>query len=262
MPSATPSAAHGAGLTDAPVLRIYTSEQALLLEAAEAAASGSGSISSAARELREATATANATQEQWLGGWTGSQIWESSELLARVLCLQPPSFWRGKRVIELGCGCGLAGLTAAAFSPREVVLTDQVPALAHWNALRNFGQRPLWEGPSTPPAATGSRAAFAESAGLRLLPTSATIRAEQLRWGSQQDIDLVCGALPFDLVLGSDVVYSEEDHDRLATTLVQLSGLGTVVLLASPGAALDVCMINHTAVDRVVTLHKQEFPVL
>ena len=219
-------------LADAPVLRVYTAEQALGREKAEAERPG-GVLSMAARDLAKATAVANAAQEQWLGGWSGGQIWESSELLARVLCLQPPSFWRGRRVVELGCGCGLLGLTAAAFSPREVVLTDQVPEMAHWNALRNFGRAPLFDGPSPP------RGNAAELAKLGLLPTDATIRVKRLRWGSQQDIDLACGPAPFDIVLGSDLLYHAAHHRRLATTITQLSGLGTIVLLASPDAEVD-----------------------
>lgn len=142
-----PSAESQGLLTDVPVLRVYTSEQALEREVAETEGSRGGRVSNAAQELRRATSAASSNTEQWLGGWSGGQIWESSELLARVLCLQPPSFWSGKRVIELGCGCGVLGLTAAAFSPREVVMTDQVTDVAQWNAVRTYGRIPLFDGP-------------------------------------------------------------------------------------------------------------------
>ena len=105
--------------------------------------------------------------------------------------------------------------------------------MAHWNALRNFGRAPLFDGPSPP------RANAAELAKLGLLPTDATIRVKRLRWGSQQDIDLACGPAPFDIVLGSDLLYHAAHHRRLATTITQLSGLGTIVLLASPDAEVD-----------------------
>jgi tRNA1(Val) A37 N6-methylase TrmN6 len=36
------------------------------------------------------------------------------QALARVLIAQTPEFWqRNRRVVELGCGCGLSGLVAA-----------------------------------------------------------------------------------------------------------------------------------------------------
>ena len=54
-----------------------------------------------------------------LGGWTGGMIWDGSLVLSRVLISQPRSIWdpkrhhRRRRVVELGCGCGMVGLTAA-----------------------------------------------------------------------------------------------------------------------------------------------------
>ena len=91
----TADSQQGGLTTDAPVLRVYTSEQALEREEAETEGSRGGRISNAAQDLRKATSFASSNTEQWLGGWSGGQIWESSELLARVLCLQPPSFWTG-----------------------------------------------------------------------------------------------------------------------------------------------------------------------
>ena len=80
--------------------------------------------------LRDAADAAQQEREPWLGGWTGGNIWESSEVLARLLCLYPCSWWAGKRVVELGTGCGLVGLTALAMGAAEVTLTDQVLFMA------------------------------------------------------------------------------------------------------------------------------------
>ena len=43
------------------------------------------------------------------GGWTGGSIWESGEVLARVLVSWSDELVTGKRVLELGTGCGLVG---------------------------------------------------------------------------------------------------------------------------------------------------------
>ena len=67
-----------------------------------------------------------------LGGWTGGSVWASAEVLARLIS-QEPDRVRGKRVLELGTGCGLVGLAAGALGAREVALTDQVLFMAAYN---------------------------------------------------------------------------------------------------------------------------------
>ena len=76
--------------------------------------------------------------KQDLGGWTGGGVWESAEILARLLMSEG---WaerlRGARVCELGCGTGLVGLTAAGMGA-EVTLTDRVLFVAEYNLHTNF----------------------------------------------------------------------------------------------------------------------------
>ena len=56
-------------------------------------------------------------------GSTGNQVWPSGSLLAELL-LERPELVRGKRVVELGAGCGVAGLAAALAGASEVLCTD------------------------------------------------------------------------------------------------------------------------------------------
>lgn len=56
-------------------------------------------------------------------GSTGNQHWPSGTVLARLL-LEQPHLVQGRCVVDLGAGCGLAGLAAAAIGAKQVVLTD------------------------------------------------------------------------------------------------------------------------------------------
>ena len=55
---------------------------------------------------------------------TGNYVWPSSYVLAKWLSSNAAET-QGKTVLELGSGCGLAGLTVAAMgAAKEVILTD------------------------------------------------------------------------------------------------------------------------------------------
>ena len=123
----------------------------------------------------------------------------------------PPEAWRGASVLELGCGCALSGLTAAALGARNVLLTDMVLHAAEYNRNTNF---PDESGPQR-------------------------VQLQRLRWGDSEDNAAVrqstsAGAAPFDLVLGSDLLYHQPTYTALAQTLRALCGPRTVVLLCTP----------------------------
>ena len=188
------------------------------------------------------------------GGWTGGTVWKSGAILTRFLAesYHPPpaadgggSSWADCRVLELGSGCGAAGLAAAALGAKQVVLTDQVLHQARINRDANHFEasqvqlRPL---------------IWSEKAADVLQ----SLRAHGIA-GQEEAVDC---APPFDLLLGSDILYSEAshgDHDHLthdlaravlgfhsgfprrccvagalAQTIAALSGPGTVVLLCTP----------------------------
>jgi ribA/ribD-fused uncharacterized protein len=73
--------------------------------------------------------------------WTGASLWESGEVLA-LLLPSLPHLIVGKRVLELGSGCGRSGLTAAAMGAGETYLTDHVVHMARFNLVR---KTPLFE---------------------------------------------------------------------------------------------------------------------
>jgi hypothetical protein len=119
--------------------------------------------------------------ELGIGRWTGGTVWQGSHILAKLLVSQPSEFVTGNpRVVELGCGVGLVGLTAAALGATHVALTDMETSVAAHNL---------------------------EQCGLDA-ETRRRVHVSNLKWGCEEQLELVLGAecAPFDLVLGSDIV--------------------------------------------------------
>jgi predicted nicotinamide N-methyase len=106
-----------------------------------------------------------------------AELWPSSIELARH-CVEECSL-RDKRVLEVGCGLGLAGV-AAASAGAHVIFTDYEPdalEFARYNALKNLPQDCI-----------ESRVEF------RLLD-----------WRSDEEVG------PVDMIIGADVVYERRN---------------------------------------------------
>lgn len=140
--------------------------------------------------------------------WTGKTIAPSGQVLARVL-MNMPELVHDNRVVELGSGCGVVGLTGGVLGARETYLTDQVTFMAKSNLdlllddMHMGARSSLWN-----------------------------VRVRTLQWGDARTINSL--EPPFDLVLGSDILYRASDHDLLAATVERLSNPSTVVLVATP----------------------------
>ncbi|VAI00272.1 unnamed protein product [Triticum turgidum subsp. durum] len=133
-------------------------------------------------------------------GVTGAVVWDSAVVLAKFLEHAADAGLlsvRGARAVDLGAGCGLVSAVAALLGARVLAtdLPDRVRLLRK-NLEENVGD--------------GGSAAVAE-----------------LVWGDGYELDP-----PPELVLGSDVVYSEEAVGDLLATLCRLAGPRTTVLLA------------------------------
>ncbi|XP_043694744.1 protein N-lysine methyltransferase METTL21A isoform X2 [Telopea speciosissima] len=139
-------------------------------------------------------------------GVTGAVMWDSGIILGKFLEHAVDSgrlVLQGKKVVELGAGCGLVGCVAA-FLGAEVFLTDLPDRL-----------RLLKKNIETNVIESGVRG-------------SATVR--ELIWGDDLDSELT-DPLP-DYVFGSDVIYSEGAVTDLLETLKKLCGIHTTVILA------------------------------
>ncbi|ONK79738.1 uncharacterized protein A4U43_C01F9570 [Asparagus officinalis] len=139
-------------------------------------------------------------------GVTGAVMWDSGIVLAKFLEHSVDSqslVLQGKRVVELGSGCGLVGCIAAILGA-DVILTDLPDRLRllKKNLEVNF-----------------------EGGNLR-----GSARASELTWGDELDNEFI-EPLP-DFILGSDVIYSEDAVNDLLDTLKQLSGSHTTIFLS------------------------------
>lgn len=101
-------------------------------------------------------------------------------------------------VLEIGCGLGLVGIVAASFGHR-VTLTENSPdalAFVHANAARNLSETP------------------------------ARVHIRKLDW-NHPDLKYT-----FDLIVGSEVIYSEKDYDPIFRLFKALLKEGGEVILA------------------------------
>ncbi|KAH8582361.1 methyltransfer with N-terminal ankyrin repeats [Cryptosporidium sp. chipmunk genotype I] len=146
---------------------------------------------------------------------TGVHLWSSSIVASYWIAnlVRNENIFAGKRVIELGCGCGLMGLVAAIYSkyffnsqPAKLFLTD-VSKLSLENAEINIKLNS---------ALLGEDQNF--------------IQARYLNWFDQEsfsnldpDNSEVKGS--FDIILGSDLVYNSEMEIQLSQVI---SGLLTL----------------------------------
>ncbi|KAK9136351.1 hypothetical protein Syun_015681 [Stephania yunnanensis] len=104
---------------------------------------------------------------------------------------------RSLRILELGSGTGMVGIAAAAMLGANVTVTD----LPHVLSNLRFN---------------------AEQNGKVISLRGGFVSVEALRWGEVEDVEGLMVDGPFDLVLGSDVVYYEELFEPLMKTLCWL----------------------------------------
>lgn len=145
----------------------------------------------------------------------GTTVWDASMVLVKYLeknCRKgrfSPSKLKGKRVIELGAGCGVAGFGLALLGC-DVVSTDQVEVLPL--LMRNVDRNTSRIMQMNPDA---------DSIG--------SITAAELSWGNEDHIRALDP--PFDYIIGTDVVYAEHLLEPLLQTMLALSGPKTMILI-------------------------------
>ena len=128
---------------------------------------------------------------------SGRAAWTAGCKLAELLLLEDKSSVRewvapGARVLELGCGCGVAGCAVAARDPAaHVLFTDSNTACLD-TAARNASR-------------FGTRCS-----------------TSVLRWGDVDAASRVAETFRPNLVLGTDIGYDPSSHEALIKTLAAL----------------------------------------
>jgi len=174
---------------------------------------------------------------------TERKLWDGSFLLTRYLehaAVFPAGFWSDRHCIELGAGCGLTGLVAWLLGAR-VTLTDLPSATEHTKRCVSANVDRL-----------GETSAF-------LSERSSAIQVKDYTWGSVQDLQHL--SPPYDVVFGSDIVYSADSSDSLVEALRVLCGPRTLVLMSykARGLGEDVFFTKLANSGFTVTCVPQEF---
>ncbi|KAF3776832.1 Protein-lysine methyltransferase [Nymphaea thermarum] len=145
---------------------------------------------------------------KFLDRWLSAEGSTAATATTTVTNPYAPLFdFRTKRGVELGAGCGVAGMGLSLLG-LDVVLTDIAPVMP---ALKRNLKRNL------PSSSASSR------------PTAGKLKIAQLYWNNKAQIQAL--KPPFDFVIATDVVYLEETVEPLLSAMDALAGPATLILL-------------------------------
>lgn len=111
-------------------------------------------------------------------------MWPAAILLSawiRRLAQSSPEIFSQRRVLELGCGCGLPGLVTAVYTQAQTVVLSDLHSRTLSNARYNVAQNASV-----------------------LASKAVDVRVEMMNWADLPSRD---DAQPFDVIVASDLVY-------------------------------------------------------
>jgi len=156
----------------------------------------------------------------------GEVVWDASHLLAKYIEEHVPV--TGRRVVELGAGCALVGITTALLGG-DVVVTDRERELQA--AIKNIAlNRHTFEVKHV---------------------VAGKLTAQVLAWGDLPSLQPL--RPPVDLIVGADLLYYSKAFPLLITTLRGLASPQTTIVLCNQWRGL--------AEQSFVTLAKEHFHV-
>ncbi|CBJ48314.1 conserved unknown protein [Ectocarpus siliculosus] len=165
----------------------------------------------------------------------GTTIWDASVILVRYMERNPQLYSRrrleGKRVLELGAGCGLAGMYFA-LQGAHVTFTDliEVVPLLQRNVTMNLGGQAVEDAAGTTTASDETRGRGKGGKSVAAAPP-ARPKAKVLEYDWGKPLDGL--SPPYDYIVACDCVYVERLVESLVWSMARCSGRGTTVLVAS-----------------------------
>lgn len=165
------------------------------------------------------------------GDGTGTTVWPAALPLSSYLVSLAASLRselrleRPLRVLELGAGCGLLGISLAAVAGASVVLTDTPFELEDGTTTLGWLEGNIDLNQATIEANGGQA------------------ECTQLTWGNENHFDEVRQKFPsgFDLVVGSDLLYYSESYPELMQTITAFAGTSSESMeTRSPEALTDL----------------------
>jgi len=163
-----------------------------------------------------------ASNQGSVAGRTGVALWNSGILLSRLLdslAQEEHDFFKGKCVLELGCGTALASIVASKLGADNVIATDGNEEVCRL-ARRNLEHNNIF--PENDESSSGVQRG----------------NASYLKWGSLDAVDFYDTA---DVVIGSDLTYNSGSWGLLAETFdAILKPNGIVIYLTLGHAGFNV----------------------
>jgi len=160
--------------------------------------------------------------QDWTGQGVAGVVWDSAVVLAEYIT-KHPEIVKGKSVLELGAGTGLAGLAAASLGSK-VTVTEREEAMDHLiSTVERNTEGKHWD-----------------------------ISAQVLDWTvSYDDSDKFHD---FDVVIGADIIYIEETFEYLLKTLKSFASKPEILVLLS-------CRIRYDRDEHFLNMLKELFEI-
>ncbi|GAB5356994.1 hypothetical protein AAMO2058_000335700 [Amorphochlora amoebiformis] len=145
----------------------------------------------------------------------GRTVWESGLRLIDFLEKEHRESIMGAKVLELGTGTGIVGISVASMGANVVVTDREEKLLQLVKKNIDMNQEAIIAG-------------------------GGSVETKQMDWGNRETtskVAITCG--PFDYIIASDVLYSSPSHINLVETLWQCAGVDTKIIITYPSRDLE-----------------------
>ena len=185
-------------------------------------------------------------------GSIGHCVWDASIALSIFLACNAASMVGEQRVLELGSGCGLAGLTAGLAGAKAVTLSERaVEPPSPWDKDAAAGDAGMPLQLLENLKENTRRNALSDR--VSVMPLEWTDYAEGAPDGVQET---------FPVVIGSDLAYYEQTAPALAATIARVTAPGGIALLMSKKTRRPGLETVHRLLGEAGELQVEEWSLL